>query len=766
MSRRIRCRSCRTAFVTTTTSSAARSSAPSAGPSRSPPTGLTPAAGIARRARPGRSSSRPTPPASPPPRPWRVAVVVLALLAVAAVAVVVAWPAIRRWWHPVPPDPVETVATAYLQALVDGDTEAAGRLGTVDLPPAIRTFRASSHDKDRDTRAQGLVRPDHRVPRQGRRDVHLRPLVRPVHPAERPRPRRRDARRPPRGQGQGRGRRPLQEDAERRPRTTSSTPPRAWRKPIAALAKGVARAAQADPLVQAARRGREAPAAPAERALALDFAANRETWDLLLKRPFTYPEGRRPVRARTRRGHRDRSIDALGSSGDPPTPLRLTLTRFRLEGIDTGWHVTSARREGVDPPPAVETEPPPAVAPASSRRRPARLTPAWRRRVHNRRGRDRRPQCPGRRLASGDVERVDKVLINDLVARGIIGVNDWEREHAQEIVINLVLFTDLAAAGASDDLADCVNYQTVADKVLAHAADRAAVHRRGAGGRHRRGSRSRSRASARSASGSRSPAPSGSAGRSASRSSATRRPRRQRPTAPRSDLRPAPMIDDPREHSACLGLGSNSAPEVHLPLALAALGRAPGVEVVAVSSAWESPAVGTARPRLPQRRPARDDPPLPRRLKARAPAGRGRPRPRPDGVVPSALGDDRHRPARPSTARCSSPTSGAWPTGPCRSAELLPDLTSPSTGESLADAAHRLEPFDSDRGTSGNPTGDGPRGRTLIGPEESMADRTAMRAEPLVQSVRGGIDGQERGCGRDRGGPDLPVLRMTHRENR
>ena len=35
---------------------------------------------------------------------------------------------------------------------------------------------------------------------------------------------------------------------------------------------------------------------------------------------------------------------ALTSLGDPPTTLRLSLVRFRLEGIDTGWRITSARR--------------------------------------------------------------------------------------------------------------------------------------------------------------------------------------------------------------------------------------------------------------------------------------------------------------------------------------------------------------------------------------------------------------------------------------
>ncbi len=64
---------------------------------------------------------------------------------------------------------------------------------------------------------------------------------------------------------------------------------------------------------------------------------------------------------------------------------------------------------------------------------------------------------------------MDQVFIRDLVARGIIGVNDWEREKPQEILINITMFADLTKAGASDDIKDCVNYRTVAKKVQAHA---------------------------------------------------------------------------------------------------------------------------------------------------------------------------------------------------------------------------------------------------------------------------------------------------------
>jgi FolB domain-containing protein len=64
---------------------------------------------------------------------------------------------------------------------------------------------------------------------------------------------------------------------------------------------------------------------------------------------------------------------------------------------------------------------------------------------------------------------MDKVILKDLVARGIIGINDWERENPQEILINIILYTDIRKAGVNDDIADTVNYRTVAKKVLAHA---------------------------------------------------------------------------------------------------------------------------------------------------------------------------------------------------------------------------------------------------------------------------------------------------------
>jgi FolB domain-containing protein len=64
---------------------------------------------------------------------------------------------------------------------------------------------------------------------------------------------------------------------------------------------------------------------------------------------------------------------------------------------------------------------------------------------------------------------MDKVIIKDLLVRGIIGVNDWERKRAQDILINVILFTDTHRAGETDHIADCVNYSTMSKRIQAHA---------------------------------------------------------------------------------------------------------------------------------------------------------------------------------------------------------------------------------------------------------------------------------------------------------
>ncbi len=64
---------------------------------------------------------------------------------------------------------------------------------------------------------------------------------------------------------------------------------------------------------------------------------------------------------------------------------------------------------------------------------------------------------------------MDQVIIKDLLARGVIGITERERERPQDILINAVLFTEIAHAAETDNIADCVDYSKIAKKLIAHA---------------------------------------------------------------------------------------------------------------------------------------------------------------------------------------------------------------------------------------------------------------------------------------------------------
>ncbi|MCQ3937454.1 MAG: dihydroneopterin aldolase [Chloroflexi bacterium] len=64
---------------------------------------------------------------------------------------------------------------------------------------------------------------------------------------------------------------------------------------------------------------------------------------------------------------------------------------------------------------------------------------------------------------------MDKVFIKDLLVRGIIGIRDWERKRAQDILINVTVFTDTTRAGETDEIEYCVDYSTLSKKIQSHA---------------------------------------------------------------------------------------------------------------------------------------------------------------------------------------------------------------------------------------------------------------------------------------------------------
>jgi len=62
---------------------------------------------------------------------------------------------------------------------------------------------------------------------------------------------------------------------------------------------------------------------------------------------------------------------------------------------------------------------------------------------------------------------MDKIIISDLLASGVIGVKHPERDQPQDLLINLVLYVDLRKAGISDSINDTINYSTIAKMILA-----------------------------------------------------------------------------------------------------------------------------------------------------------------------------------------------------------------------------------------------------------------------------------------------------------
>jgi FolB domain-containing protein len=72
---------------------------------------------------------------------------------------------------------------------------------------------------------------------------------------------------------------------------------------------------------------------------------------------------------------------------------------------------------------------------------------------------------------------MDQIFIRDLLAHGVIGISEQERQKKQDILINITLYIDLHAPGESDDINDTVSYSDVARKAkaLAESAQRYTV---------------------------------------------------------------------------------------------------------------------------------------------------------------------------------------------------------------------------------------------------------------------------------------------------
>ena len=66
---------------------------------------------------------------------------------------------------------------------------------------------------------------------------------------------------------------------------------------------------------------------------------------------------------------------------------------------------------------------------------------------------------------------MDKIFLEELKVDTIIGIWEWERKIRQTVVIDLEMSADIAKAAASDDVADTLNYKSVAKRIQGFVAD-------------------------------------------------------------------------------------------------------------------------------------------------------------------------------------------------------------------------------------------------------------------------------------------------------
>ncbi len=61
----------------------------------------------------------------------------------------------------------------------------------------------------------------------------------------------------------------------------------------------------------------------------------------------------------------------------------------------------------------------------------------------------------------------DKVLIEGLEVRTVIGIYDWEREIRQTVRLDLEMAWDIRQAAATDSIADTLDYKAVSKRLIA-----------------------------------------------------------------------------------------------------------------------------------------------------------------------------------------------------------------------------------------------------------------------------------------------------------
>jgi D-erythro-7,8-dihydroneopterin triphosphate epimerase len=65
----------------------------------------------------------------------------------------------------------------------------------------------------------------------------------------------------------------------------------------------------------------------------------------------------------------------------------------------------------------------------------------------------------------------DRIYIRDLKVRCILGIDEQERANKQNVLVQIVMETDLRRAGRTDALADTIDYRALKKRILRRAEE-------------------------------------------------------------------------------------------------------------------------------------------------------------------------------------------------------------------------------------------------------------------------------------------------------
>lgn len=63
---------------------------------------------------------------------------------------------------------------------------------------------------------------------------------------------------------------------------------------------------------------------------------------------------------------------------------------------------------------------------------------------------------------------MDKIIVKDLLVRGILGINPEERVKRQDILVNLIMYANIRQAAETDDIEHAVNYKSITKRIINH----------------------------------------------------------------------------------------------------------------------------------------------------------------------------------------------------------------------------------------------------------------------------------------------------------